>query len=233
MAILADLTARAREPELMDDPSLPAGDHERALRGLARLNRWSRCASAIWRDVRAVCNDGEVSLLDVATGSADVPIALARKAGRRVLRIEACDISPVAISIARTKAPSIGFHVLDAIRDPLPREYDVVLCSLFLHHLDDADARLLLAKMAQAARRLVVVNDLERTRAALAMVKAGSVALSRSPVVRVDAIRSVRAAFSSVELGALAREAGLKCARIDRGGVARMQLVWRKDNESR
>ena len=35
---------RCREPEVMDDPALDPGEHARALKGLQRINRFSRSA---------------------------------------------------------------------------------------------------------------------------------------------------------------------------------------------
>jgi len=42
--------------------------------------------------------------------------------------------------------------------------YDVVCCSLFLHHLNDAQAITVLGKMREAAGTLALVNDLARNR---------------------------------------------------------------------
>ena len=47
----AHLPARSLAPELMDDPALDAIEHERALRGLDRTNRWCATADSIWRPI--------------------------------------------------------------------------------------------------------------------------------------------------------------------------------------
>ena len=38
------LRRRCRQPELMDQPGLSAAEHEQALRGLERINRWNGSA---------------------------------------------------------------------------------------------------------------------------------------------------------------------------------------------
>lgn len=224
---------RIVEPELMDDPAIAATDHLRALRGLGRLNRISGSARIVFSALRDLAERGEkLRVLDLATGGGDVPIALharARAAGVP-LEIAACDISPTAVEHARHRAAVAGaevhFFLLNALRDPIPSGYDVVVCSLFLHHLIDEHARELLSRMAAAARRRVIVNDLCRGRWNLMMVQVGARLLSRSPVVHVDGPRSVRAAFTPGEMRELARRAGLRDARVSRRWPARLLLTW-------
>src|SRR5690606_35358895 len=81
-----------------------------------------------------------LTVLDIATGDGDVPIALFHRAARAgvQLQIDACDISKHAIATAPPDAPVEFFSadVLSAAFPPPGRgPYDVVMCSLFLHHL--------------------------------------------------------------------------------------------------
>ena len=80
--------------------------------------------------------------------------------------MEGCDISPVALEDARQRAAAAGaairFFEYDALNGPTLSGYDAVVCSLFLHHLDEPDAVQLLRRMADTASQLVLVNDLER-----------------------------------------------------------------------
>ena len=103
---------------------------------------------------------------------------------------------------------------------PLPEDYDIVMCSLFLHHLDDEMAVDLLSKMAAAARRLVVVNDLRRSTIGYLLAWLGCRLLTRSPVVHVDGPRSVQAAFSLDEIRSVLKQSGLKSACFSRAGRA-------------
>ena len=168
MPLFPSLGRRDRVPELMDDPALDPAAHRHALAGLARLNRLSDSAGVLWPEIRLLSQTGSpLRVLDVATGSGDVPRALAAKAARAGLTnvtFAGCDISPTAVAAAADAAPGIHFFTHDAVRDPLPGGYDVVTCSLFLHHLSDDDAASLLAAMRAAAGRLVLVNDLARSR---------------------------------------------------------------------
>ncbi len=97
---------------------------------------------------------------------------------------------------------AIRFSVLDVLNDPIPEGYDVVTCSLFLHHLDEAGAVALLSKMANAAGRLVLVNDLVRGRIGYVLAWVGCHLLSRSPIVRHDGPVSVAGAYTIPEVSA-------------------------------
>ena len=232
-----DLTRRRREPELMDDPGLAAGRHHAALRGLERINRWSGSVRIVWSAIRGLpppAAGGALRILDVATGAGDVPIGLWRRAQRSNLRvqIEACDASPRAVEFAQQRAARAGaevrFFPLDVLRDELPDGYDAVVSSLFLHHLADEQAVMLLKKMAAASRRLVVVNDLLRDRPGWLLAYLGSRILSTSTVVHVDAVLSVRAAFAWHEIRAMAAKAGLHKVSLSHRFPRRFLLThWR------
>src|SRR5439155_9017041 len=94
--------------------------------------------------------------------------------------------------------------------------YDVVMCSLFLHHLSDEQAPVLLRAMADAAGSLVLINDLRRSRLGYTLAWLGCRLLTRSPIVHVDGPRSVAAAFSPEEALRIAERAGLHGATISR-----------------
>ena len=234
---LATTILRRREPEVMDDPALEPGLHAAALRGLARITVVSRAAWPVWKAseklaVRANKAGRSLSVLDIATGSADVPIALAgyAKARRLGLELHACDVSARALGHAAERAKTAGVTLrtfeADVTRGVLPGEFDVVTCSLFLHHLDEADVVAVLAAMRAAARHRVVVSDLRRTRFGLALATVVPRMLTRSPVVHTDALLSARAAWTIEELAAMAARAGMDGCAITPCWPSRMVLTW-------
>jgi 2-polyprenyl-3-methyl-5-hydroxy-6-metoxy-1,4-benzoquinol methylase len=156
-----------------------------------------------------------LQVLDIATGAGDTPIRLLRQAQHEKLSIEidGCDKSEQAVAYARRNAQRHGsaahFFPLDILKDPLPGHYDVLMCSLFLHHLSETEARFFLRKIAVAARRLVLISDLQRSLGGLWLAAAAHL-LTRSEVVYLDAPQSVRAAFTLPEAVGLAEEAGLR-----------------------
>lgn len=221
----------------MDDPGLDPRLHAQALRGLARLNRVSGVAWTLWKEIEPLAREAAaggrtLSILDVATGSADGPLALAELARRNGLALElhACDISPRALEHAQERARGAGValstFVCDLVGGELPQTYDVVTCSLFLHHLDEEDVVRVLGAMRRAARGMVLISDLLRCRRGLALAAIASRVFSRSPVVHTDAVLSVRAAWTIEELRAMAARAGMPDARVVGVRPCRMLLEW-------
>ena len=102
----------------------------------------------------------------------------------------------------------------------LPRGFDVVVCTLFLHHLAVAEAQTLLANMCEAAP-LVVISDLRRCSVGYAIAHAACRLLTRSSIVHYDGPQSVANAFSLAEMRSLCRAAGLADA------IVRPVWPWR------
>ena len=235
MPFFVDVSRRRRRPEVMDRPDLDPVRHAQALRGLARINWWSGSARALWSPVAALARENPeraFRVLDVASGAGDVPIRLWRRARREGLdvRVVGCDVSPTAVQFARDRAAQRGadveFRLLDALRDPLPAGHDIVISSLFLHHLAEDEAVEFLRRVAAAARRMVLVNDLVRSRAGHVLARLGTRVLSRCDVVHADGPRSVEGSFTVAEARDLAERAGLEGAAVVRRWPCRWLLTW-------
>jgi 2-polyprenyl-3-methyl-5-hydroxy-6-metoxy-1,4-benzoquinol methylase len=217
----------------MDEPDIDPRLHQDALRGLERINAVSVAVPVIWAPIARLWRGQRtgLSLLDVACGAGDVAIGVARQAQREGVRlvVEGCDISPTAIAHARSRARRVGtdvrFFEHDVMSAAVGRTYDIVTCSLFLHHLDDHAAARLLRTLDATARSMVIVSDLDRSRLGLLLAWLGTRLLTRSPVVHVDSLRSVRAAFTRDEAAALATRAGLTSWRLTMHWPCRWRLV--------
>jgi SAM-dependent methyltransferase len=235
--IVGSLDERDRQPELMDQPGLDETVHRRALAGLRTVNMFSRTATAIWRglaDIGAL-NGSPLRVLDIAAGGGDNALRLAARAHQVGVNLTShgCDISPTAVAHAAAVAakegfPDVQYFQLDALHDPLPDGYDVLMSTLFLHHLTEDDAIALLARMAAAARRAVLVDDIVRTRLGLALAWGGGRLLTRSRIIHVDGPLSVRAAFNLNEARSIFERAGLKGAQFRRHWPERFLMSWRK-----
>jgi ubiquinone/menaquinone biosynthesis C-methylase UbiE len=222
------------DAETMDDAAL-----RRNLRDIRRIN-WLLGWTAF--TVRGVARQAETmaktsgkrefSLLDVASGSADIPLAIARWAERAgyTARIVATDISPQIIAVAReqsTGIPSVTVERQDALHlSYAPGSFDIALCTLAIHHFEPARAVELLASMARVSKH-VLVFDVARAR--LAYI--GSLLLTRllpmDAMTRHDAPASVRRAYSATELRELAKRADLQDVTVRLGIPWRLALTAR------
>jgi 2-polyprenyl-3-methyl-5-hydroxy-6-metoxy-1,4-benzoquinol methylase len=227
---------------MMDQPDLDARRHVHALDALGRANAISLTAAAMWPLIRAAWRDASpkpLQVLDIGSGGGHVLVDLARRAAREGADVDwlGWDVSPVAVDYARTLARRAGvkrvrFEQAEATRDPLSSRVDIVVCTLFLHHLAEPEAVLLLRRMKEAARRLVVVSDLRRTRLGALFAWVACHTLSRSEVFRTDGRRSIAAAFTTAEARALAGRAGMPGARLTNVWPQRWLLVWESGTSS-
>lgn len=220
----------------MDDPRLPAAEHDLALAGLRRIHAFTGTHGRVWSVVRRWMLGREdpgsaFRLIDVACGGGTLLAGLLRRARRAglLLHADGADLSAHAHGVAAAACEGVGrppvFHRFDATAEDPPGGYDGVVSSLFLHHLDDAAAVATLRRLATAAPR-GLVHDLSRSRAAHALAAAGCRLLSRSPVVHADGPQSVAAGFTPGELAGLAERAGLPDVRVTRQPFGRLHLRW-------
>src|SRR5690606_15349613 len=99
-----------------------------------------------------------ITLLDLGTGSGDIPVAIVQWAAkhRRRVTIFASDFSDQMLEIARNHVapfPNITLARYDARCVPLPdQDVDIVLCSLSLHHFSPDEAVQVLREMDRLAR---------------------------------------------------------------------------------
>ena len=234
------LQCRDRQPELMDQPGLEESLHHAALAGLARVNWMSGGVPAMWRHLKSMARTASANrplrILDVACGGGDVIVRLALRARKHglPLQFEGCDLSETALKLGeqlthKKRLLNVRFIQHNVMCDPFPDRYDVILCSLFLHHLEESDAVILLRNMAQSARLGILVDDLLRTQLGFLLCWGGSRFLSWSPIVWNDGPLSVRAAFTLDEARQLASQAGLNCIQLRRHWPERFLLSWTRE----
>jgi len=222
--------------EIMDGPNVEAGAHALALEGLRRINAASKTAGRMARPIIDHArreNLGRLSMLDIACGGGDVPVGVALLAQHAGIEIDLTllDRSATALTLATAVADRAGItcrcvqtDLLDGWNQSI---FDIVTCSLFLHHVTEPRQVVeLLNRMGTISRRMVVISDLRRCRMGLFTAWAGSRILSRSAIVHHDAPASVRAAWTIHELADFAARAEMKNARIERSWPWRMLLIW-------
>ena len=142
-------------------------------------------------------------------------------------------MSPFAIAQAQSLAvqrriQNVDFRVGEVLKDPLPTDCDIVISSLFLHHLETEKVERLLHEAAQAARIGVVISDLKRSKLGWLLAWIISRVITRSPIVRYDGPISVLGAFSTSEIREIAERAGMGEADIRDCWPQRWMLRWTK-----
>jgi ubiquinone/menaquinone biosynthesis C-methylase UbiE len=156
------------EPELMDRPQPVSSELDNDLRNLRQLNRFFGSHCLVRNFLRRWIEPGDhVRIVDLATGSGDIPrliVDYAQRIGAKV-EIDALDRQPATLEIARNFSgnyPEISYIEANILEWRPAEPYDIVLCSLALHHFSDDDAVRVLRRCRELSRKFVLVSDLRR-----------------------------------------------------------------------
>ncbi|MGH9824080.1 MAG: methyltransferase domain-containing protein [Blastocatellia bacterium] len=208
-------------------------DVQQNLADLRRINRRLGGISPTIKAFEALLdrwNREEISLLDIGTGSADVPNAVVDLCAQRGIRATAVavDLSGRNLKAARQLGFSASINLVqaDALHLPFaPRSFDFVTASLFLHHFQDEQVVELLSSFGTIARRAVIVNDLVRNLLPYYLFRIISPMVASSFMTRHDGALSVLRGFTAPELDQMAARAGLSTRKIRRVFPYRLVLV--------
>lgn len=195
---------RRDDPELMDIPGLPVAEVEDAYRVLRLVNKQLGNLRTIRREfLRFRREDVEfspgVTILDVGSGSGDIPEAIREMVPNGATQIVALDRDATAVASARGRSLSVVRG--DALRLPFAdRTIDLVVAVKFAHHFHGPSLDRLLGEMARVARHRVLILDIRRHWIAYFGFLAWSHTFTRNRLVRHDGPLSVLRGFTREEL---------------------------------
>ncbi len=232
------LAERCDAAELLDGDDLDPAELATNLRDIRTANRFGGGISTVLRHLpELVCRvprGRPVEILDLATGSGDIPQAILEWTARngRPLRLTVSDRSPAMLGAARQTLAGhngVTFSLYDARAIPLPDgAFDIVLCSLSLHHFAPPEAVQVLREMDRLSRTGFIVNDLRRCATGYFAAWLASRAVTRNRLTQHDAPLSIRRAYTPRELGMLLQDAGATNVTITTHPLFRMAAVQRK-----
>jgi hypothetical protein len=177
---------------------------------LGLVNRWLGGFRATFEPLDRWTGRSEpATILDVAGGDGDYAEQFLDWAGSRDAhsRVYMVDWHPVTVRLARDRRLDDLLSIRgDALALPFQdRSFDLAHSAAFFHHLSIARACDLLAEMCRVSQRLVIVNDLVRSRLAQASIWALTRGFSTNRLIRHDGPLSVSKSFVPRELEAVAR----------------------------
>jgi 2-polyprenyl-3-methyl-5-hydroxy-6-metoxy-1,4-benzoquinol methylase len=233
---------RRRDPELIDLPpeNYSQSEYAGGLADIRKINRFFGDNHATLKFFSALVSglgasaERAVSVLDVATGSADIPVAIVKWARRQGIKIvvTAVDINPLAVreAVVFTQAyPEITVVAADGFSLPFADgSFDIVLCAKTLHHFSEEDTVRLLKEMGRMAAFGYIIMDLRRSWVAWLLISLLARLFSQNRLTRHDGPMSVLRSYTVPELGALADRAGLAGRWIKRRPFWLMALYGRK-----
>lgn len=233
---MSDGFPRRREREWMDEPHADADQLRRSLRFIRRVNRFLGYTRVTINHLERFSHrwppGKPIRILDIATGSADIPLVILGWAKRRGhdVKVVGLDLHSATIQHAQAAAanePRLCIVRGDARRLPFANaSFDYCMANMFLHHLDEAEVIAVLAEMDRVASRGLIVSDLLRDARAHRWIKL--LTLLSNPMAKHDAAASVAQAFTGDEIRSLAQRAGLSYAHLDLHFGRRFALTGEK-----
>lgn len=207
----------AELPELMDDPC--SREEMRAcLRDLEKVNRWFLGYRPVlqWLDSLKPASMREpLHILDVGCGYGDGLRRIEQWADARGIsvRLTGCDLNPDTVAIAAEASPKasrVQWIAADVFTLDERERIDIVVSSLFTHHLGGKDVVRFLLWMEDHARVGWFINDLSRAAVPYWLFKALAKIAGLHRFVRHDGPVSFRRAFVAEDWRRMCGAAGLR-----------------------
>ena len=170
------------------------------------------------------------TLLDVGTGTADIPAAARVIAAKRGVTLRTIGFDSSEVLLLRYRDRQSGVVRGDALRLPFrDKSIDIVMCSQVLHHFREPEAVQLIREMNRVARARVVISDIRRSWIAAGGLWMASFLLGFHSVSRHDGVVSVMRGFVPQELSALVASATGRHADVNRHLGFRVTTSWKPE----
>ena len=208
-----------------DDPRIQRRSH----RDIALANRLFGGVHAVRAELIPYLASlrGEVTLLDIGTGTGDIPEHLIRATARHGVSLRVIGLDGRAELVAATREWPVDPVCANALALPFATgSIDVVIASQVLHHFELADAARVLQEMHRVAKRRVIIADLRRSSVAAAALWLVSFPLGFHPVSRHDGVVSILRGFLRPELRSLVRDAVGIDPRVNHRFAYRITASW-------
>lgn len=212
---MINTSQRTSAPEIMDDFQMEGETLRQTLDEIAGINQLLGgnriTVQGVRRLLQSIPIDKTVSIADLGCGNGDMLRTLAiiaRKEGRHIQFI-GIDANRFTIAHAITLSanyPEIMYQCTDIFSGEFATsQYDIVLCTLTLHHFEDAAMRSLLQLLLRNTRIGIVINDLHRSKVAYYLFGLFSFMWGLGPMAKEDGRISILRGFKRRELISLAK----------------------------
>ena len=209
MKFIVDTSNRSNDIEIMDDFSLKGEILKDTLNKLELTNRLlggnKVTILGLKKLIEKIPKYNIITIIDLGCGNGDIlrDIAKFGKKNKYSFKLVGVDANIAAIDYARELSknhPEICFKSIDILSEDFKDEsYDVVLCTLFLHHFKNKELISFLRKTIQKATIGIVVNDLHRHKLAYYLFKLIGIFV-KNKTFKKDGLTSVLRAFKRKEL---------------------------------
>lgn len=212
---MPDLSYRSRETELMDEGEISFAEFHHCLRSLETINQLTLAYRPTLQWLRGWTASGHsLRVLDVGSGGGDMLRRIAGQLNQEQLHrttLIGLDSNPWSKKSAELCEPdsAIRFITGDVFCYEPDQPIDLIICSLFTHHLNNAQLGDFLRWIDHRARKGWFINDLHRHPLPYHFIKTATHLLSHNRLIRNDAAVSVARSFTVNDWRNLLDTAGL------------------------
>lgn len=211
---------RTEEAEIMDDFALEGEILRDALDKIASINQLlggnALTLKGVEKILKNVSPEQEIVIVDVGCGNGDMLRSLANFGTKNNFNFRLIGIDANAFTINHAQNLSknysnISYECLDIFSPSFVEiKFDIVLCTLTLHHFKDQEIEGLLAVFYEQARLGVVINDLHRSAVAYRLFQALCFVFRLNAMSREDGLTSILRGFKKEDLEEFSKKLNFK-----------------------
>ena len=212
MSFLVDTSYRSSDTEMMDDFTLEGKEYRDTLDKLEIINRLlggnSVTIKGLSKLLLTQSRSNTITIIDLGCGHGDIlrDVAKYGRKNKYKFKLIGIDANPNAIAYAQELSndyPEISFETGDIFSEDFNKQtYDIILCTLFLHHFESNKLITFLKSATDKATIGAVINDLHRHRMAYYLFKLVGIFI-KNKMVKEDGLTSVLRAFKKKEINAI------------------------------
>lgn len=205
-----DTSQRTDESEIMDDFELKGSELKKTLEDLDNINTWlggnQVTVDGVKKLLSAKKDNNIIRIADIGCGNGAMLRKLSNWGRKNDFKFEliGIDANSYAIKIAEELSqddPQINFLNLNIFSEEFKSmEFDIILCTLTLHHFKDNQIIALLNQLVQQSKIGVVINDLHRSKLAYVLFKAFCAVFVNNEIARKDGLVSILRGFKRKDL---------------------------------
>ena len=229
---------RTTEPEIMDDFQMKGEVLRDALDKIASINQLlggnKITLDGINELLKKVPKNQQITIVDIGCGNGDmlrkvVLYGQKRKYNFNLIGIDANEFTINHAKKLSEKFTNISYSCEDIFDENFKSfQYDILLCTLTLHHFDDNQITNLLTTFTKNAKIGVVINDLQRSSVAYRLFQLLCFVFQLNPMSKSDGLVSILRGFKKSELEAFSKNSHLKKYTIQWKWAFRYQWIIQK-----
>lgn len=229
---------RTDDPEIMDDFDLKGDVLIKTLNKIARINQFLGGNRLTLKGVKKLLENEDysdlVTIVDVGCGNGDILRRLAELGilNNWNLKLIGVDANAFTIKYASglsEKYSNISYLCEDIFNESFSKvKYDIVLCTLTLHHFKNEQILELLTLFKKNSRLGFVVNDLQRNVVAYRLFQMLCFVFRINEMARKDGLVSILRGFKKEELIAFSEKLNFKKYSVQWKWAFRYQWIVEK-----